>query len=371
MRLAPVPRFVVATAMALAMASSARTSLAQRQARETRATTDEDLASARKLFAEAVADEDASRYDTALEKFRRVEAVKDTANVRYRIATCLEALGRRAEALTNYQAAVTLAEGDKGAADAARESSTRAAHLDHIVPHLSIVVPAGAPPDTRVRVDDQPIEANALNGPILLDPGLHTIAADAAGRTPYRTGVKLGEGGTVTITLALDPLAPAGGAGGGDASAAGGAATRDDSQAPAGADLASGSPQSRGSPALAYGLLGLGGALAAGSIAAFVLRESNLGTLNTDCASPPAPAPPAGMLKCPQGKANEVNGARSAASLEGPLGWGLAAGAAGALGVGAWLLLRPQPAQSAGGVHVTPVVSASGAMLVVTGPMPR
>jgi hypothetical protein len=330
------------------------------------------LVEARRLFVEAVADEDASRYETALEKFRRVEAVKDTANVRYRIATCLEALGRRAEALSSYQAAVRLAEGDKSAADAARESAARAAQLDRIVPHLSVVVPPDAPTETLVRIDDAPVDADSLKNPIPLDPGLHTIAAEAPGRVPYRTGVKLPEGGgTVAISLVLDRVGPPGGAdfqNPGAGGAATGGATAPDGSGPPGEQPA---PSRPGPPALGVVLLGLGGALAVGSIVSFSLQASNLSTLNSDCANPPGMPPPSGTLKCPRGKQSEVDTAHNAAAVEGPLGWGLAIGGVAALGTGAWLLLRPRPAQATGGMQVTPVISREGGLLLVSGPLPR
>src|SRR5260370_16479361 len=62
------------------------------------AQTAEELAVARKTFAQGVADQNAKRFEAALEEFRRVAAVRDTANVRFRIASCLEALGPMAKA---------------------------------------------------------------------------------------------------------------------------------------------------------------------------------------------------------------------------------------------------------------------------------
>jgi hypothetical protein len=66
-----------------------------------------------------------------------------------------------------------------------------------------------------------------------------------------------------------------------------------------------------------------------------------------------------------------VNGARNAALVEGPLGWGLAIGAAGALGTGAFLLLAPRSEGEPRAVQLAPVVSHKGAMLVLSGPLPQ
>ena len=125
------------------------------RAGEARTQTEDGLAAARKLFTEAVADEDAKLYGKALEKFRRVAAVKDTANVHYRVASCLEGLGRRAEALASYQAAQRLGGGDPAAAEVVHAAAERAQLLDRALPRLAVLVPPDAPPGTQVRVDDK------------------------------------------------------------------------------------------------------------------------------------------------------------------------------------------------------------------------
>jgi hypothetical protein len=310
--------------------------------------TDEDLAAARQLFADAVADQDAGRYDTALEKFRRVQAVRDTANVRYRMAACLEALGRRAEALTHYTAAVRLGEGSKVSVDAVRASSERAAQLEQVVPRLSVVLPASAPAETRVRIDNEPVDTSELVHPIPLDSGPHAITADAPGMRPYRTGVTLPEGGSVTLTIALEPEAP----------------PEKTGSAPPPAPPPAPAPDNR--LVWAYGSFGLAGALAIGSVVSLLMRNANLNTLQHDCKT----SGMQGLLTCPSSRQNEVNGARDAALLEGPLGIALGAGAAVAAGVGAFMLLT-QPPPLAPGIGVAPVLSRSGGMLLVNGPLPQ
>ena len=51
------------------------------------AQSEEELNQARELFNEAYKDEQEKRYEEALEKFRRVAQVKESASVRYRIAS--------------------------------------------------------------------------------------------------------------------------------------------------------------------------------------------------------------------------------------------------------------------------------------------
>jgi hypothetical protein len=62
----------------------------------------DQVRAARRLFADAEKDEDASRWADALEKLRRVAQVKLTAGIHYHIALCEEHLGQLATALDQY-----------------------------------------------------------------------------------------------------------------------------------------------------------------------------------------------------------------------------------------------------------------------------
>lgn len=333
----------IALALALVASPLARTAPAAAQSAE-------DLDAARKLFADAVADEDAKRYDTALEKFRRVAAVKDTANVRYRIASCLEALGRRAEALSNYEAAVKLGEQEKAAPDVMRASREHASELDRVIPRLSIVLPADAPPATEVRVDDAIVDRAAL-GNLPLDVGHHTIRATAPGDTPFETAVTLPEGGHVSITVTLTPAGQPAGPQGGQ--------TLGQGQGPGQPGGGEQNPVVPPHPSHvgAWIAIGVGGALAVGSVVAFVLRQSNISTINTDCNQ--------NLGACPPTHKPEVLDALSAAKWQGPLAIGLAAGAVVGIGIGTWLLVST-PSQS---VSVAPAFLRDGGLLVLQGRM--
>lgn len=278
-----------------------------------RAQDDDTLVAARKTFAEGVADQDAHRYEAALRAYRQVLAVKDTANVRYRIASCLESLGQRAEALAHYDAAVRLGAGDPSSADAAQVSRARAAELDRVLPHLTIVFSSPPLPDTQLRLDDVLTDLAVLREPFALDPGHHSIAATAPGAVPFHTSVELADGArlTLSVDLAAAPRPPP---------TAGGP--------PAGAAT----EPAEGSKAGPFIAFGVGGVLAAGAVVALVLRASNLATIDRDCLVLP------NELWCPSSRASEVNNARRAAEIEGPLSLGLGVAAALAVGTGVWLL---------------------------------
>jgi tetratricopeptide (TPR) repeat protein len=147
--------------------------------------TEEELAAARKLFADALNEEQARRFDVALEAFRRVREVRDTAPVEYRIGTCLEGLGRLAEALSAYDAAVRLGEGDAAQADLVAGSRDRIDVLSKRVAHLSLTPSSHAAPDAEMRVDGTRRPA----GDIVLDPGSHRVEATASGAAPFQRDI--------------------------------------------------------------------------------------------------------------------------------------------------------------------------------------
>jgi hypothetical protein len=324
------------------------------------AQSDEALAAARKTFAEGLADENAKRYAAALEEFRRVAAVRETANVRYRIASCLEALGRRADALASYVTVVRVGAGDPTATEVVRESRERAAELDRTVPRLVLSYSTPPPPGTEVRVDDAPVDPEALREPIRLDPGPHTITAAAPGTTPFRTSIALLEGSQVT--LAIDLTSP----------------PAENSKVPLSRTAeAPVSPSSRATPLApsrsaplgGYVALGLGGALAVGSVVSFVLRASNVGTLDNACHSLNAET-----LSCPLSSEGDLTSARKAAEIEDPLGIGFALGAGVAAGVGVWLIVTApsagEPATTArNGLRWAPMLVRQGGGLLLDGPL--
>src|SRR5258708_3409477 len=88
-------------------------------------TSPDELTAARALFGEALRDEEKNHFAAALEKFQHVAAVKETPPVRYRIGTCYEGLGRRAQAFASYQATVRLGESEPQSSDVVQAARVR------------------------------------------------------------------------------------------------------------------------------------------------------------------------------------------------------------------------------------------------------
>jgi tetratricopeptide (TPR) repeat protein len=326
------------------MAAAARPASAQ-----SRTPTPDELKAARELFQDAFKDEQDKRFDAALEKFQRVAGVKESASVRYRIASVLESLGRLREARDAFRALVaakwTLPASEQEIADSSAE---RAHALDKKIPRLLIRLQDNPPPDARVTIDGAAVPASTTVRPIELDPGEHLVQASAPTARSSETQVTLVDGAEVAVTVVLPLLAvkPVKGAG-----------------SPLPPPPPDASP--RRNNTLAYVALGAGGVLLVTGTILLAERASDISKLERAC--------PNGV--CPKSNQSALQADHDQAQLFGPLGATcLLLGLAGA-GVGAYLLwFAPAPAASGapssgtsapglGGVRIAPRAIWGGAAL--------
>jgi hypothetical protein len=267
--------------------------------------TEEELASARQLFQDAYADEQAGRFDVALDKFYKVARVKESVAVRYRIATCLEGLKRLREARDAFRAIAASREVVAPAErDIAESAAQRAVQLDRRIPRLVVSVAEGSPANVAVRLDGAPVPSR---GAVELDPGDHVVQATADGAAPFESKFSVPEAGEhpVLITFA-------------DGKAV--VPPPDDS------------PRR---PFLGWVLVGVGGALVVAGGVTLAVREGNVSDLEDAC--------PGGQ--CPASRRSDLESTRDAAQLQGPLGGVLIGAGVVAAGVGAYLLLKPRARQ--------------------------
>ena len=316
-----------------------------------RAQTEAELSAARQLFAEALTDEQAGRHAAALEKFQRVQEVRDTQAVRYRIATCLEALGQLRAALAAYTSTSIAAAVDAESASIARASRDKVDALSKRVARVVVTLPPHPPADAVVKIDGEVVQPNAIGTPIVVDPGPHEITAAGPGVVPFHARLSLAEGAQTTVeaTLASAPapvpaLAPAP-APHATASPEPGRPSPLEGEPPA--------PPNRSHPGRTTAgivLVAGGAALLAGATAILLLRHADIQSLQNAC--------PEGV--CPYDRQAELEATHNRAVLEGPLGIGVGAAGVVAAGVGVYFLatsghaassaLHPWVERTAGGV---------------------
>lgn len=302
-----------ALALALAVGTPATMTLAATEAHaQAPPSTDHKLAAARKLFAEALKEEEDKKFDSALTKFRQVQQVKNTLAVRYRIASCLEGLGHLREAEREFRAIVDERAEKNDEADVQASAKDRALAIAHRLPHMTLHLSPRAPVDAQVTLDGQPLVGGALRGePIPIDPGEHEIHATASGVPDFASRISVAEAGSVSIDLPLDPPAQ----------------TTSPKKDPPPPPVAPPEPPRT----LGIVLVSVGAVLAAASIVTVVLRARDIDELNSSC--------PRGV--CPVTRQSELTSTRSRALTEGPLALVLAGAAAVSGGAGLYFLLAP------------------------------
>lgn len=292
----------------------------------------DDLAAGRKLFAEALDDEDHQRYAAALEKYKQVLQIRETVAIRFRIGATFEALGKINEALDSYKAAVRLGAGSAADAKLVHAAQGRIDALEPKVAHLSIRLSPTVGKDAEVRVDDTPIPTDALND-VRLDPGPHVIVLAGSGGRSTRAEVTLSDGGRAELPLSLEPPPPP---------------ATTPAPRPVGRDR---------SYLRTVGVVtgAAGGILVVGGVVALVLRSNAIAELNKSC--------PDG--NCPASRQNELRSLHDRALLQGPLGGTLLG--VGALAVGAGIVLFTlghDDAQTA--TRLVPTASSGGLSLTLT-----
>ena len=182
---------IVTAALTVALSASSSFEARAANAPAPHALTDAQKQAARELFQAGERDEDANRWADALEKFRRVAAVKLTAGVRYHIALCEEHLGQLVAALGEYTVAETQARAEN-AQDVLPLVGEKLKSLKTRVPRLTVVVP-GDTVDAEVRLDGDALVKELWGVPVPLDPGDHRLEAQAPGRAPMAVTITLEE----------------------------------------------------------------------------------------------------------------------------------------------------------------------------------
>ncbi len=245
-----------------------------------------DLDRARATFTEALADQDAGRFAMALEKFRRVAEVRDTAQVEYRIGTCLEALGQRRMAIVAYDHAAHLGRGDVQAQDVVTAANNHIAALAADMGKLGIAIRGSDSPD--VRVDGTPVAADEIAAAIVLEPGEHVVEVTAPQMKPVRATVNLAPGKRLDLTVDLV------------------AEKAVDLRPPP--TIVSHARQNVG-----FVLLATGAAFAIGAGVSLFVRHDLIDTIKADCPGNSSP------LVCPASMYNEIEGMRSTANTLAPV----------------------------------------------------
>ena len=292
----------------------------------------EELSRARARFQQATELEQAGNWAAALQQFREVGQVRMTPQVRYHIALCEEKLGKLVAALGGYELA--LSEAESLGPDFHKEVEDKTNALRERIPKLVIERGEGAEAAT-IELDGIALGASSIGIEVPLDPGPHQIAARASGYDIYTETIEVPEKETKRVTVSLTKIAET-------------TVNPNEGNAP----VAPTAPPPHSSRIVPYAIGIGGGVLLVTSGVFFLMRQSEINTLNGLCGSG------ANCVFQPPTTSDQVNheksklGTYNAAMIVTGLG-GLAA-----VGVAVGLLVMepkaPKP-QAATSFHINPV----------------
>jgi hypothetical protein len=262
---------------------------------------------ARKVFAQALDDENAGRYDAALDKYRAVLTMKDTPSVRFRIAACLKAQKKLLDARDAFA-------GVQGPAGNAVVQSAEAElkQLERRIPDLTVTLTGPAAAQGAITIDGR---ASTPGRAVQLNPGEHVVVVTGAGVKKNQSIVTLAESTHRALSLQADADAPA---------------TAERPSPPPQPPPPAAPPEDHSKT---YGIIGfgVGGALLGGSLVLTLLENGQVSKVQSLC--------PGG--NCPMSKQPDVEHAKSTASTEYTAAIVLLATGAVATGAGAYFFFKP------------------------------
>jgi hypothetical protein len=161
-----------------------------------------DIKTARRLFSEAEELRASGDCKEAASRLRQAIAIKETPGLRFHLAYCEEHTGALLSARSDYARAAELVAGGVSAPDVESLLDPALKALAERLPTVQVRLPAYAS-DARVQLDGRDLLATSLGTPLALDPGAHTVLAEAAGYDRFLVEFSVGEGEDRVVDVAF------------------------------------------------------------------------------------------------------------------------------------------------------------------------
>ena len=164
----------------------------------------QSAAAADALFKEAVQLAQQGSYAEAVDKFKASYELDPARGTLLGLALAEEKAGKIASAYAHYQ---ELTDAARAANDAKRETAGRdgMARLEARLPRLLVTHDGGLPAGATVELDGRPLVAGALDTPLPVDPGEHTVSARAADGATFSKSVTVEEAKQVRVAIVFGP----------------------------------------------------------------------------------------------------------------------------------------------------------------------
>lgn len=164
-----------------------------------------DMRDARRLFEEGLAAARESRWEDARSAFERSLEIVERPSILLNLAGAQAQTGQLVDAAASYRRFLEIARGRDARHRTDAEAALRA--LEARIPRVTLQVDGLAPGD-ELRIDDQPIGADALAAPLPLDPGAHVATVTRDDAEAARTRFELREGEQRAVALVVRDATP-------------------------------------------------------------------------------------------------------------------------------------------------------------------
>lgn len=162
---------------------------------------DNNKALARTLFETGVEEFSAQRYESALAAFEESYHIRPTPSLLYNIGMCQKALFRYRDAVESFRRYL------EGANDPSHAHTARVRkELEDLSGLLVPIHLEGILDGAQVLLDDEPIAAGPLEGPLLIDPGAHTLTVKHHGHAAFERSIRAISASPLSIRVDLEPL---------------------------------------------------------------------------------------------------------------------------------------------------------------------
>lgn len=168
-----------------------------------RAASPADKAAARDHLKQAEALRKKGRVAEACQHLEEVERLNPQLPTLIELAECNEQAGDVVAAQAHWAAARDRAKRDEKPQSRAK-AEARLAAMQKKVASVTLQL-ANAPAGVQVLRDDVAVEASALGGPLPISPGEHVIVVRLAGHDDAKFPIKLADGDSQTVALAVGP----------------------------------------------------------------------------------------------------------------------------------------------------------------------
>jgi serine/threonine-protein kinase len=168
-----------------------------------------DAASAEALFREGRTLIKQGKLDAGCDKLDASEKLDSSVGTLLNLGDCREKQGRTATAWAVFRKAEALAKRQGNDKKRQREAGRRADKLEGSLSSITIQVgPTSKSDGTAIKRDGEALDPAVWGTAIVVDPGEHTIVAEAPNAKPWKTTVSVGKGGKRWVVVpTLEPVA--------------------------------------------------------------------------------------------------------------------------------------------------------------------